>query len=104
MTLKIMMILKKNPKKIQTMNNKGFNGVFLVNKQETKAFIKTQVISKRKRVLEICFTLTKDTAICEVHKQPNQCVVFLPSEHVIINESYQNVKQIQKQLKDEFRV
>jgi hypothetical protein len=73
------------------------NGTIEVNYSETEARIETTVLSGRNRTLPISISINKQTAIMRTRKK-GLCVVFLSSEHVIINEQYEKIKSIINQL------
>jgi hypothetical protein len=70
----------------------------VISESPTKIRIETTALSRRNRKLNISILLTRETSIME-SKNPEHCVIFLSSEHIIITTPYSVIKSLIYKLK-----
>lgn len=74
------------------------NGILTPINNNTEVRIDTLLFSGFNKKSDCSIVITKQTSICACRKSPERCVVFLPSEHIIINESYLEIKKLIRNL------
>lgn len=56
--------------------------------------LKTDALLKNETGIEADIPIDQFTPICSVKNKANQCIVFLSGQQLIINESYENIKEL----------